>query len=122
MSKQDVDAYLAALEEPKRRTLEQVRATILELVPGAEEVISYGVPAFRIEGGIVAGLAAFKNHVSYLPFSGSVLPALEREIEGYAHTKSSLHFPDDRPLAPDLVRKLIEVRAREIRGRAGGSG
>ncbi len=65
MSKADVDKYLAALPAPKRGTLEALRSTILEIVPEAEECISYGVPAFRLDGKVVAGFAAFKNHLSY---------------------------------------------------------
>jgi uncharacterized protein YdhG (YjbR/CyaY superfamily) len=79
VSAQDVDEYLRGVEEPKRSTLEALRRTILEIVPDAEQVISYKVPAFRVEGRIVAGFAAFKDHVSYLPFSGAVLPALASE-------------------------------------------
>jgi uncharacterized protein YdhG (YjbR/CyaY superfamily) len=117
MSKQEVDAYLARQDEPKRNTLQQLRETILSVVPQAEEVISYQVPAFRVEGAVVAGFAAFTNHLSYLPFSGSVLPALESEIAGYGGTKSALHFPVDRPLPKRLVKKLIDVRLKEIRER-----
>jgi uncharacterized protein YdhG (YjbR/CyaY superfamily) len=61
----------------------------------------------------VAGFAAFQNHLSYLPFSGSVLPQLADELEGYAMTKSALHFPIDRPLPQALVKKLITVRLAE---------
>lgn len=113
MSAEEVDRYLQGLEEPKRSTLETLRRTILEIVPDAEQVISYKVPAFRVDGRIVAGFAAFKDHLSYLPFSGSVLPELERELEGYEMTKSALHFPVDRPLPEALVRKLIAVRRAE---------
>jgi uncharacterized protein YdhG (YjbR/CyaY superfamily) len=113
MSAKDVDKYLQELEEPQRSTLEALRRTILEIVPDAEQVISYKVPAFRVEGRIVAGLAAFKDHLSYLPFSGSVLPALASELKGYTMTKSALHFPVDRPLSKALVRKLITARRSE---------
>ena len=109
-----VDAYLAALEEPKRSTLEVLRRTILEVVPDAEQVISYRVPAFRVSGKTVAGFAAFKNHLSYLPFSGSVLPRLADELVGYSGTKSALHFPVDEPLPKDIVEKLIAARLDEI--------
>ena len=110
MSAEEVDAYLRALEEPKRSTLETLRRSILEIVPQAEQVISYRVPAFRVDGRIVAGFAAFKDHLSYLPFSGSVLGQLADELDGYTMTKSSLHFPVDRPLPKALVRKLIAAR------------
>ena len=55
------------------------------------------MPAFRVHGKVVAGFAAFKQHLSYLPHSGSVLPALGDELAGYEMTKSSLHFPIDEP-------------------------
>lgn len=110
----DVDAYLAALDEPKRGTLETLRRTIIELLPEAEEVISYRVPAFRVGGKTVAGFAAFKNHLSYLPFSGSVIPRLAGELTGYAGTKSALHFPVDTPLPKALVAKLIAARLDEL--------
>jgi uncharacterized protein YdhG (YjbR/CyaY superfamily) len=110
LSAEDVDAYLRGIDEPKRSTLEALRRTILEIVPDAEQVISYKVPAFRVEGRIVAGFAAFKEHLSYLPFSGSVLPGLANELDGYTMTKSALHFPVDRPLPKTLVKKLIAAR------------
>jgi uncharacterized protein YdhG (YjbR/CyaY superfamily) len=110
VSVEDVDEYLRQVEEPKRSTLEALRRTILEIVPDAEQVISYQVPAFRVGGETVAGFAAFRNHLSYLPFSGSVLSQLADELEGYTMTKSALHFPVDRPLPESLVRKLIAVR------------
>jgi uncharacterized protein YdhG (YjbR/CyaY superfamily) len=115
---EEVDAYLDALDEPQRSTLRTLRQTILEIVPDAQEVISYRVPAFRVSGGIFAGFAAFKQHVSYLPFSGSVLHQLGDQLEGYTTTKSSLHFPSDRPLPKSLVRKLIKARLAEIERRA----
>jgi uncharacterized protein YdhG (YjbR/CyaY superfamily) len=108
-----VDEYLRRVEEPKRGTLQTLRSAILEIVPEAEEVISYGLPAFRVRGHTVAGFAAFKDHLSYLPFSGSVLAKLGDELAGYTMTRSSLHFPVDRPLARALVAKLIEVRLAE---------
>jgi uncharacterized protein YdhG (YjbR/CyaY superfamily) len=78
-------------------------------------VISYRVPAFRVDGKTVAGFAAFKDHLSYLPFSGSVLAPLADELKDYEMTKGSLHFAIDRPLPKALVNKLIEVRLAEIR-------
>ena len=120
MSAEEVDKYLRGVEEPKGSTLQKLRATILEIVPEAEQVISYGVPAFRVSGKTVAGFAAFKNHLSYLPFSGSVLEQLGRELDGYKMTKSSLHFPVDQPLPKALVQKLIEIRLAEVARRSHG--
>ncbi len=114
MSGEEVDEYLRGVEEPKRSTLQTLRHTILEIVPGAEQVISYGVPAFRVRGKTVAGFAAFRDHLSYLPFSGSVLAQLADELEGYTMTKSALHLAVDRPLPKAVVKKLITVRLGEI--------
>ncbi len=114
VSAEQVDEYLSAVDEPKRGTLEALRRVILEIVPEAEQVISYRVPAFRVQGKIVAGFAAFTNHLSYLPFSGSVLEQLGDELGGYTMTKSALHFPIDRPLPASLVKKLIAARLDQI--------
>jgi uncharacterized protein YdhG (YjbR/CyaY superfamily) len=110
----EVDEYLRGVDEPGRSTLQALRRAILEIVPDAEQVISYRVPAFRVHGQTVAGFAAFKNHLSYLPFSGSVLSQLTDELDSYAMTKSSLHFPVDRPLPKALVKKLIVVRLAQV--------
>lgn len=118
MSAQEVDAYLCGLDEPKRSTLQVLRRTILEIVPKAEQVISYRVPAFRVGGKTVAGCAAIKDHLSYLPFGGSVLGQLADELDGYTMTKSALHFPVDRPLPKTLVNKLIRLRLAEVDRRA----
>ena len=113
MSTEDVDRYLAELDEPKRTTLEEMRRRILQVVPNAEQGLSYGVPAFKVDGKVVAGLAAFKSHLSYLPHSGSVLPTLADKTGGYSQTKSALHFPLGEPLPRALVRELIGVKMRE---------
>jgi uncharacterized protein YdhG (YjbR/CyaY superfamily) len=73
-------------------------------------VISYKVPAFTLDGEIVAAFAAFKSHLSFLPFSGSVLPRMGTELDGCEMTKSSLHFTVERPLPKELVERLIAVR------------
>jgi uncharacterized protein YdhG (YjbR/CyaY superfamily) len=114
MSTADVDRYLAELPEPKRTTLQALRETILRILPDADEGISYGMPAFRVQGKVVAGFAAFKNHLSYVPHSGTVIPALGDETSAYAGTKSSLHFPVDQPLPAALVERLIAVRLQQI--------
>ena len=116
MSAEEVDNYLTSVDEPKRSSLQALRRTILEVIPDAEQAISYRVPAFRIQGKVVAGFAAFKDHLSYLPFSGSVLNQLADQLTGYTMTKSALHFPVDRPLPKRLVEDLIAVRLEEIGG------
>ncbi len=115
VSADEIDEYLRGVDEPKRSTLQALRRTILELVPDADQVISYRVPAFRVRGQTIAGFAAFKDHLSYLPFSGSVLVQLADELKGYTMTKSALHFAVDRPLPTTVVKKLIAVRLAEVR-------
>ena len=109
-----MDRYLADLEAPKRSTLEVLRASILEVVPEAEQCISYGVPAFKVAGKTVAGFAAFKHHLSYLPHSGSVLSTLADDVTGYGTSKGALRFAIDKPLPKHLVKKLVTARMREL--------
>jgi len=113
MSAEEIDRYLAALEEPKRSTLARLRGTILDILPEAEQGISYGLPAFKVEGKTIAGFAAFKNHLSYLPHSGSVFPQLKEELKGYTTSSGALRFGIDEPLPVPLVEKLIAVRLQQ---------
>ena len=115
MDRTAIDPYLDALPEPKRGTLLEVRRRIRTILPEAEECVSYGMPAFRVGGKVVAGFAAFTNHLSYLPHSGSVLDKLPEELAGYTMSKGSLHFAVDAPLPTELLRKLIAVRQHELR-------
>ena len=108
-----IDEYLATLDGRKRITLTSLRDTIMAIVPDADQCISYGMPAFKLRGKTIAGFAAFKNHLSYLPHSGSVIPQLAEETAAHTSTKGSLHFPVDEPLPESLVRKLLDVRMAE---------
>jgi uncharacterized protein YdhG (YjbR/CyaY superfamily) len=113
MTADDIDRYLDGVEEPKRGTQEEMRRRILELIPDTEQCLSYAVPAFKMAGKTVAGLAAFKHHLSYLPHSGSVLPVLAEDTRGYPQTGGSLHFPVDTPLPRPLIKKLLTTRMRQ---------
>jgi len=110
LSSEEITAYLESVDEPKRTTLQKLRETITEVIPEAEQGLSYQVPAFRLDGKVVAGFAAFENHLSYLPHSGSVFKELEGELAGYSKTIGALHFAVDEPLPRALVKKLIDVR------------
>jgi uncharacterized protein YdhG (YjbR/CyaY superfamily) len=116
VSEREIDDYLASLDEPKRSTLGELRRTILGLVPEAEQCISYGSPAFKVEGKTIAGFAAFKHHLSYLPHSGSVIPQLADEVAGYVTSKGALQFPIDAPLPAELVEKLVSLRISQAFG------
>jgi uncharacterized protein YdhG (YjbR/CyaY superfamily) len=113
------DALLPRLRSLPARLIGQhmgpclLRQMILDILPEAEEGISYGVPAFKVRGKTIAGFAAFKNHLSYLPHSGSVFPQLTEELMGYPASSGALRFSIDQPLPRSLVEKLIAVRLRQ---------
>jgi len=117
MSAAEIDRYLQTVPARQRAALERLRATILAIVPDAEECIAERVPAFRIAGGVVAGFASMKNHMSYLPFSDSVLSDVARELDGYSVSRSVLRFTLESPLGDELVEHLIAARTSEIRSR-----
>jgi uncharacterized protein YdhG (YjbR/CyaY superfamily) len=114
MSSEEITTYLDELDEPKRATLKKLRETILDVIPEAEQGLSYEVPAFRLRGKVVAGFAAFQNHLSYLPFSGSVFPELKEDLVAYSKSKGALRFAIDEPLPKELVEKLIKVRISQL--------
>jgi len=99
----------------RRVALEKLRKTIRSIVPKATECISYQMPAFRLDGAVIAGFRATNKGCSYFPFSGSTLATLASELEGYEMTKGSLHFDPKKPLPATLVRKLLEARIAETK-------
>jgi uncharacterized protein YdhG (YjbR/CyaY superfamily) len=114
---QDVEAYLAKVQEPARSTLEKVRALIRAAAPKeATEGLSYGIPAFRYKGALV-GYAAFKKHCSFFPMSASLIDALGDELTGYRTSKGTLQFPVDKPLSAALVKKIVKARVAEKDGK-----
>ena len=112
MSATEIDEYLDRLDEPKRSTLLRLRQDILAVVPDAEQCISYTVPGFKVAGKTIAGFAAFKNHLSYLPHSRLGVPRASRGAGGVRNSTGALRFPVDQPLPPELVQKLVAVRLR----------
>ena len=110
----DIDAYLTHLANPKRVTLEQLRADIMSIVPEAEEGMSYSVPAFRLHGKLIAGFSAASKHLSYLPHSGTVLESIQEKLGDYKWSKGALKFPVDQPLPKELIEALIAARRSEL--------
>jgi uncharacterized protein YdhG (YjbR/CyaY superfamily) len=111
-----IDEYLAGVSGETRAALEQLRRTIRKIRPDAEECISYSMPAFRVNGRVVAGFAATSGGGSYYPFSGTTLETLASEVASYGRTKSALHFTAAKPLPVALVRKLLAARMDEDGG------
>lgn len=114
MAVQDVDAYLAGVPEPQRTTLTSIRASLVRLLPEAEQTISYGVPTFKVQGKGVAGFASFAKHCGYMPMSGSVTATISDQLEGYSVTKGSVRFPVDAPLPEPIVKALVDARLAEL--------
>jgi uncharacterized protein YdhG (YjbR/CyaY superfamily) len=115
MTAAEIDDYLSTVPEPKRATLEALRRSILAVIPEAEQCISYAMPAFRVNGKVLAGFAAFKNHLAYLPHSGRVFQEIP-ELDDFEKTTGSLHFAIDTPLPDEIVAKLIAVRRAQVFG------
>ncbi|MCP3140345.1 SRPBCC domain-containing protein [Pyxidicoccus xibeiensis] len=112
---QPIDVYLASVRDPAaKKTLGALRMQLRKLLPGAIETISYRMPTFKVDGNAVAGFAFFKTHCGYYPFSGSVVPVLESELDGYSTSKSGITFPPDEPLPAKLVKKLVQTRLAEL--------
>ena len=110
---QTIDEYLASVKPDRRAALQKLRRTIHSVVPGAEECISYSMPAFRYDGHVIAGFLATAKGCSYFPFSGTTLSTLSSDAAAYDRTKSALHFDPKRPLPIALVRKLVKARIAE---------
>jgi uncharacterized protein YdhG (YjbR/CyaY superfamily) len=109
----DTDEYLASIPEPARGTLNKIRAAIRAAAPAeATEAIGYGMPTFRHKGALV-GFAAFSNHCSFFPMSGSVIEAFQSELKGYETSKGTIRFPVDKPLPAALVKKMVKARVAQ---------
>ena len=111
-----IDDYLSEVPEPQRTTLSKLRDTLRALLPNAEEAISYGMPAFKIDGKAVAGFAATKKHCAYYPHSSTVISALNDVTVRYDCAKGTVRFPIDKPLPKKIVKALVDARRRELAG------
>ena len=109
----NIDEYISLAPAETRATLEKLRRTILAAAPGATEVISYQMPAFRYEGRLVVSFAAWKSHCSLYPMSYAVIDAHRGELTEYSIQKGTIRFTHDRPLPAGLVKKLVKARIAE---------
>ena len=107
-----IDEYLAALSDDKRAALEKLRKTIRSAAPKAEEVISYQLPAFRLNGMLVA-FGATPKHCAFYLMSSTTVEAHKEELKGYDTSKGTIRFPVSKPLPAALVRKLVKARVAE---------
>src|SRR5262249_25454286 len=97
------DEYLANVRNDQRAALERLRRTIKSAAPGAEECISYGLPAFRLNGRALVAFSAAATHCSFFPMSGTTVQSHQKELRGYETTKGTIRFDPKRPLPAALV-------------------
>lgn len=114
----DFDDYLAAVPEPARTTLEQLRRMVRAAAPEATETISYRLPTFKYRGRPLVALGASKDHCSFY-MMGYVPPELEPDLRTYDTGKGTIRFPADEPLPAALVRKIVEIRMAQVEGGGG---
>jgi uncharacterized protein YdhG (YjbR/CyaY superfamily) len=116
-----IDDYLAGLRADDRAALEAVRAAIRSAAPKAEECISYGLPAFRLNGRILVAFKAATNHCALHPMSSSTVAAHRTDLVDYDTSPGTIRFQPAEPLPPRLIRKLVKARIAEISAKARAS-
>jgi uncharacterized protein YdhG (YjbR/CyaY superfamily) len=107
----NTDEYIAAFESDIQLRLQQLRQTIIKAAPKAEEVISYQMPAYKLNGMLVY-FAGYKNHIGFYPGAGGIA-AFKKELSVYKGAKGSVQFPHDSPLPLGLVGKIVRFRVKQ---------
>lgn len=110
-----IDAYLATLDEEQRGALEKLRQIIRLAAPGAEECISYALPAFRLDGRVLVAFGASPGHCAFYPMSPSVLDAHRPSLDGFKTSKGTIRFSSEKPLPARIVKDLVRARIAETR-------
>jgi uncharacterized protein YdhG (YjbR/CyaY superfamily) len=110
-----IDDYLAGVSPNQRVLLQKLRETIRAAAPNAEECISYGIPAFRLNGRSLVFFAAWANHCSFYPGSSTTLKEFRDDLKGFQVSKGTVRFSPDNPLPIALVKKLVKARMAENR-------
>ena len=109
-----IDEYLDTLSATNRAALQHVRRAIRSAAPEAEECISYGMPAFRLDGKLVAGFRGAADHCSFHPMSGATVATLKADLMDYDTSRGTVRFPAHAPLPAVLIRRLVKARIAEL--------
>ncbi len=117
-----MDEYLARVSADKRAALETLRRTIRSLVPKAEECLSYGLPAFSLDGRPLIAFGAAEHHCALYPMSSATVEAHQKQLKLHETTKGTIRFQPDNPLPATLVGKLVKAQLAESQASARGSG
>ena len=109
-----VDEYIASQPEAVQGVLQRVRTTIRKAVPRAEEVISYKIPTYKLNGGPVLYFAGWKQHYSLYPATERLVAAFKDGLEPYEVNKGTIRFPLSEPVPVKLIERIAKFRAKEV--------
>ena len=112
-----IDEYLAGASADHRRLCQRLRKTILAAAPDAEECISYGLAAFRLNGRALVAFGAWENHCALYPMSAALVRLFQPQLKGFVTSKGTIRFTNENPLPAALVKKLVKARITENRSR-----
>ncbi len=109
-----VDDYLAAQPDAARRVLERLRRTIRAALPGADETISYGIPAYKLHGRVVLYFAGWRGHYSLYPSSRQLVEKFKKDLASYELRKGTIRIALDEPAPAALVARIAKFRAKQV--------
>jgi uncharacterized protein YdhG (YjbR/CyaY superfamily) len=109
----NVDEYIAAQPEPAQVVLQLVRSTLRKALPGAEEVIAYKIPAYRLHGGVVLYFAGWKQHYSLYPAGERLIAAFKDQLASNKVSKGTIRFPLSEQVPVKLIERSAKFRAKE---------
>ena len=108
-----VDKYIASQPRESREELEKLRTAIKAAAPGAEEVISYGMPAFKYEGRMLVGFANYKNHIGFYPWDSKTVTLFKNELKGLPTSVGAIQLVKTKPIPVTLIKKIVKTRMKE---------
>ena len=110
-----VAAYIAAQPATAQKALRRVRAIIRKALPAADEVISYQIPAYKVDGRAVIYFAGWKRHYSLYPVGARLVAAFKGQLGRYELSKGTIRFPLAEPVPVKLIERIVKLRAREAK-------